>query len=112
MACETKLKRNQTANQRIAEAQKVVEKVSAGITAGRVKVVIGPQGAVAFQGISEQDRDGVSDACIYRRMLVSGSALARQAIARAEQLAGRKVSVQAVASGVHTHDGVTWHAGH
>jgi hypothetical protein len=39
--------------------------------------------------------------------------LAKMEIARAEQLAGRAVSAQAVAGGVHSHDGGhTWHHGH
>ena len=35
----------------------------------------------------------------------SGSALARAAVARAEQLAGRQVDRRAVAVGAHSHDG-------
>ena len=69
--------------------------------------------AGAFSGLTEEERDGVTDACAYRRILVSGSQLALQAIARAEQLAGRGVNKQMVAQGYHSHDGgQTWHNGH
>jgi hypothetical protein len=64
-------------------------------------------------GISNEDRDGVTDACAYRRLVVSGSALAKAAIARAEQLAGRQVDRRVLAHGAHSHDGgKTWHEGH
>jgi hypothetical protein len=52
----------------------------------------------------------VTDACAYRRIMATNSALARAAIARAEQLSGRSVDKAAVAHGMHSHDGgVTWH---
>lgn len=89
-------------------------KVSSKLATGKVQVVIDRRtGAVAFRGMSEEDRDGLTDACIYRRIMVTGSALAKQAIARAEQLAGRTVNKQAIAQGHHSHDGgATWHHGH
>lgn len=55
-------------------------------------------------------RARVSDVCGYRLLMATGAPLAKQAIARAEQLAGRTVSRQAVANGHHSHDGGhTWH---
>jgi hypothetical protein len=73
-------------------------------------VKVGPQGGIAFDGLSDAERDGVTDACAYRRLMVSGSALAKAAIARAEQLAGRSVDRRVVGHGVHSHDGGrTWH---
>lgn len=61
-------------------------------------------------GWDEAERDGVTDACAYRRLMVSGSALAKAAIAHAEQLAGHSVDRRVVAHGVHSHDGgQTWH---
>jgi hypothetical protein len=65
---------------------------------------------VAFIGLTDQERDGVTDACAYRRIMATGSALAKAKIASAEALSGRTVNRQAVAQGHHTHDGgQTWH---
>lgn len=109
MACEGTRRRRQTLKQRISEVETVVKKVETGIVSGRIKVKVGKQGAVAFDGLTEQERDEVSDACIYRRVMVSGSALARAAVARAEQMAGVGVNRQVIGSGVHSHDGgKTW----
>lgn len=110
MACESRLKPRQTVSERAAEVRKVMALVEKYMLARTVKVRVGRQGAVAFDGISDAERDGVTDACIYRRIMATGSALARQQIARAEQLAGRGVDRKVIASGVHSHDGVTWHA--
>lgn len=113
MACETKLKPRQTVQQRAEEIRKVVAAVEKRILSRMVKVRVGPQGAVAFDGLSDEERDGVTDACIYRRVMVSGSALARQQIARAEQLAGRGVDRKVIGQGVHSHDGgINWQGGH
>lgn len=110
MPCDTRLKAGQTITDRKAEIVRTVASIQAGLVAGRVKPKIGPQGGITFTGISDQDRNGVTDACIYRRLLVSGSALARMEIAKAEQLAGRQVSKQAVGQGAHSHDGgISWH---
>jgi hypothetical protein len=112
MPCDTRLKPRQTISQRKAEVVKAVDKLSQGLATGKVKAKIGPQGAIAFIGFDE-DRDGVTDACAYRRLMVSGSALAKAAIAKAELLAGRKVDKSVLAAGVHSHDGGDhWHHGH
>lgn len=113
MPCDTQLKPNQTLSQRKEEVRAAVERIIKELTSGRAKVRVGPQGAVAFDGLTAEVRDGVTDACAYRRIMASGSSLAKAAIARAEQLAGRAVNKQAVAQGVHSHDGGrTWHRGH
>lgn len=119
MPCDTSLKwnaaenRKQTIKERISEVQKVVEQVDRLIGGGKVKVVVSKEGAVAFDGIPSQVRNDVTDACIYRRMMVSGSALTRAKIAQAEMMAGRKVDRQVLAAGVHSHDGGrTFHHGH
>jgi hypothetical protein len=63
---------------------------------------------VTFTGIADEERDGVTDACIYRRIMATGSALPRHMIAKAEQVAGRR---QVVGQGVHSHDGgASWHS--
>jgi len=101
--------RGQTLKQRVAEVAEVVKKINAMIAAGKAQVKVGANGAIAFIGISNEERDGVTDACIYRRMMVSGSPLARQKIAMAEQLAGRAVDKRVLATGLHSHDGgITW----
>lgn len=113
MACDTKLRQGQTLEQRKEEVRETVDKVARALAAGSVKPVVGAQGAIAFAGIAEADRAGVTDACIYRRLMVSGSATAKAAIARAEMVAGRPVARSVIGAGVHSHDGgKTWHNGH
>jgi hypothetical protein len=110
MPCDTKLKAGQTIQQRASEIRAMVSRLVNGLITGKVKPVIGPTGAVAFAGLPEAERDGVTDNCAYRRVMASDSVLAKQAIARAEQLSGRSINRQAVAHGHHSHDGgVTWH---
>lgn len=110
MPCDTRLKANQTISQRKEEVKKVVANLDRLIAAGQVRVKVGPQGAVAFTAWADVERDGVTDACAYRRLMVSGSALARAKIAQAEQMAGRSVNKQIVGQGHHSHDGgETWH---
>lgn len=109
MACETRLKPRQTIAERAAEVRKRTAALSEALAAGRVRVVVGKQGAITFAGWADADRDGVSDACAYRAVMARGSTLAKMAIARAEQLAGVTVSRQVVGQGVHSHDGgKTW----
>jgi hypothetical protein len=110
MPCDTRLKPRQTIQQRAIEVREATTRLAAALAAGRVKVKIGPRGEVAFQGWDETSRDGITDACAYRRIMATGSALARMAIAKAEQMSGRVVNKQAVAAGHHSHDGgATWH---
>ena len=110
MPCDTRTKRGQTLQQRAEEVRQVAEKAAQALAQGRIKAVVGPQGAIAFTGLTEADRDGVTDACIYRRLLSTGSRLALQQIAKAEALAGRTVDKQVIGQGAHSHDGGrTWH---
>jgi hypothetical protein len=110
MPCDTRVKRGQSLQQRATEVRDVVAKVGAKLASGQVRVKVGPTGAVALEGITDQERDDVTDACIYRRIMASGTALAKMAFQRAEQLAGRTVNRQSLAHGHHSHDGgVTWH---
>jgi hypothetical protein len=113
MACDTKLKPKQTIQGRAAEVRAAVAALARGLASGAIKARVGAQGAVAFEGWQAAERDGVTDACAYRRLLVSGGPLALAALARAEQLAGRSVNRQVIAVGVHSHDGGrNWHSGH
>lgn len=110
MPCDTRLKPKQTIQQRAEEIRRAVAGLSVALASGQIKPRVGPQGAIAFEGWDATERDGVTDACAYRQLMVSGSALAKAAIARAEQLAGRSVDRRVVAHGAHSHDGGhTWH---
>lgn len=112
MACETMRKPRQTIQERIAEIQKAIALLDAKLKKRQVRPVVGPQGAITFAGWVE-DRDGITDACAYRRIMASGSALARAEIARAEQIAGRAVDRKVIGQGVHSHDGgQSWSGGH
>ena len=115
MPCDRKLKAGQTIQQRAEEVRKAVDRLQKGLASGTVKAKVSPKGAIAFDGLSEAERDGVTDACAYRRIMVSGSAFAKQAILKAEMLAGRPVDKQVIggSQGEHSHDGgKTWHSGH
>jgi deoxyhypusine synthase len=110
MPCDTVLKPRQTVKQRADEVRRAVTLVEEKIRSRLVKVVVGKQGAVAFTGLTETERDGITDACIYRRIMATGSTLARLAITQAERVAGRSVDRRVVAQGVHSHDdGASWH---
>lgn len=88
-----------------------LRRLEAALKGGVVKLNIGPNGAIAFQGW--KDRDDVTDVCAFRRLTAEGSWELRQAVAKAEAMTGRKVNANAVASGEHSHDGGdTWHKGH
>ena len=111
MPCDTRLKARQTVSQRKEEVKKAVSKLDLRLAAGQVRMKVGPQGAVVFSGWSDEDRDGITDACAYRRLMVTGSALAKAKIAQAEMLSGRSINKQAVGAGVHSHDGGhSWHS--
>jgi ATP:corrinoid adenosyltransferase len=114
MPCDTRLKPKQTLQQRATEVRQVVYDVNSLIASGKVKPIIDKlTGAIAFQGLDENIRDGVTDACVYRRLMITGSSLTKAAIQRAEQIAGRTVDKQALAQGHHSHDGgKSWHHGH
>jgi len=110
MPCDTRLRQGQTIQERAAEVRAAVESLSRLLAAGRVRPVVSrATGAIAFAGWSEADRNGITDACAYRRLMVSGGALAKAAIAQAEAVAGRSVDRQAIGNGLHSHDGgLTW----
>src|SRR5512139_2970566 len=111
MPCDTKLKPKQTLAQRKKEVRKAAAAIDKMLAVNKVQAKIGKQGAIAFVGIPDNVRDGLTDACVYRRIVTSGSVAARQAIAKAERLAGRSVDKRVVAAVMHSHDnGTTWHA--
>lgn len=112
MPCDTRRRPNQTLTERKIEIREAVEKLSKAIAAGRVNPVVGPQGAIAFQGWDAARAESrMTDACALRQLMATGSALALQAIQKAEMLAGRKVDKQVIGVGAHSHDGGrTWHS--
>ena len=113
MPCDTPVRTNQTIQQRAADVRRVLSRVEELMAKRLLKVRVGPQGAIAFDGLPDEERDGVTDACIYRRLMVTGSSLTKAQIARAEQLAGRSVDRKVIANGVHSHDGgKSWQTGH
>lgn len=110
MPCDTKLKPRQTVQERAGEVRRAMVLLDAALKKRLVRPRVGPQGAIAFDGWDQEQRNGVTDACAYRRIMATGSALAKAEIARAEQLAGRGVDRRVVATGVHSHDGgQSWH---
>jgi hypothetical protein len=112
MPCDTVLKPNQTLESRNEAIRKSLARLEASLNAGNVKVKIGPNGAVAFEGWKPTDRDDVTDVCAYRTLSAQSSWALRQAVAKAETQQGHKVNPHAVAAGWHSHDGSTWHKGH
>lgn len=105
MPCERTLKPNQTIAQRVAEVKNVLDLVTQGITAGRIKLKIGPTGAPVFIGIDDKERDAVTDVCIYRRLLATGTAKVKAMLSTAPP-----ASKLAMAQGHHSHDGgASWH---
>lgn len=101
----------QTFSERVEEVKTAATKIAAMLAERKIGVKVGPQGAITFTGLSDEDRARMTDACIYRRIMSSGSVASKMAIQRAEQLAGRSVSKSVVANGVHSHDGgASWHA--
>jgi hypothetical protein len=114
MPCDTRARQGQTLTQRKEEVREAIARLSIALMKRQVRPVIDrATGAITFAGWTEEQRGRVSDACAYRMIMVTGSALARAEITRAEQMAGRSVNRQAVTAGVHSHDGGgSWHHGH
>jgi hypothetical protein len=110
MPCDTRLRQGQSISERKVEVKKAVSVLDKLIAAGQVRVKVGPQGAVAFSAWADNERAGVTDACAYRRLMITGSALTKAKIAQAETMAGRSINKQVVGQGAHSHDGGhTWH---
>jgi hypothetical protein len=108
--CDTRRLPNQSLTQRKEEIKTAVDKLNAALAAGKIKPVVGVKGGIAFPGWVEGQTGRVGDACAFRRLMSSGSALAKMAIERAETMAGRKVDRQVIGQGAHSHDGGrTWH---
>jgi hypothetical protein len=105
MPCDTRTSSGQTLSERKSQVRTAIIQLDALLKKRLVKPVVGPQGAVAFLGWPDALRGAVSDACAFRIIMATGSAIARAEIARAEQMAGRTVDRKMLTSGVHSHDG-------
>lgn len=103
MPCDTVRRPNQSLIQRNAEVKAALDRLKRYIAAGQVRIVIAPNGAVGLAGW--KDRDDVTDVCAIRCLQAEGSWELRQAIAKAEAMAGQKANLQATAAGWHSHDG-------
>lgn len=113
MPCDTNLKQGQTLESRGEQIKKSLTRLERALTEGRVGLTIAPNGAVAFTNWKREDRDDVTDVCAFRTLTSQNSWALRQAVAKAEQVQGRKVNPHAVAAGHHSHDGgKSWHKGH
>lgn len=110
MPCDTQLLAKQTLTERKTEVRASIARLSTLLAKRLVKPVIGPQGAITFQGWTDDDRSRVTDACAYRQIMATGSVFAKAEIARAEQMAGRSADRRVIGQGVHSHDGgASWH---
>lgn len=108
MPCDTVRVKGETLSERKATVTETVRALGVALVKRQVKAVVGPQGSITFAGWT--DKNGVTDACAYRRIMATGSVLAKLEIARAELLAGRNVDKSMVKAGVHYHPESGWHA--
>lgn len=110
MPCFSTRRRGQSDEVRAREVKKAISEIDQLLAVGRATIVVGFQGAIAFQGIPDSVRDDVSDECVYRELQMSGSVAYKMALAQAEMLAGRAVDQAQMNMGTHSHDGgQTWH---
>ena len=111
MPCDTRIPVEMTPEQRKTQIEKALERLEAALSMGSVSVAIGTNGAIAFNGWNDQDN--VTDVCAFRALTVKSSFALRRAVVTAESRYGRRVNLNAVGEGVHSHDGgKTWAPGH
>jgi len=107
MPCTSATRHVQSHAERMAQVKAALRRLETALGQGGVKLVIAPNGAVAFVGW--KDRDDITDVCAFRTLSAENSGALRMAVVRAEAFSGRKVNVNAVAAGFHSHDGGrTW----
>lgn len=113
MPCDTVFRRGQTITERKVEIKKVLDIVETGMARNKIKPKVSPKGGVTFEGLTNEQRDDVTDACVYRMLMRSGSALTRHLLQKAVNSNGGGINRTVVNSGHHSHDGGrTWHDGH
>jgi hypothetical protein len=103
MPCDTSYLPNQTLSQRKDEVTRAIGRLNTLLASGQVKAKVTPAGTVSFEGWTTEDRSRVTDACAYRRILATGSSLAKAQLAKAEALSGRTINKQMIAQGGHYH---------
>lgn len=108
MPCDTIRNPGETEAERRKKVQDAMDNLRRKLGSGEVSVIVGPQGAVGFRNWSKADRNGVTDVCAYRKLRSVNAWELRQAVNKAEALAGRNVDARQVAMGMHTHDGKNW----
>jgi len=105
MACWT-IKETQSVK---ARRETTLDRIRKELTAGTLTLKVSPTGAVAFSKPMNLLDDGYSDVCVVRVLMAKNDPALRKAMMRAEAMAGRKVDMRVVNSGVHSHDGgKTW----
>lgn len=108
MPCDTRPTLTQLQRQAQDEALK---RLQAALGAGAITLTIGRQGALAITGWAEDQREGLSDVCAFRRL--ANTPELRRALAAAEARAGVRLDRRMITQGVHSHDGgKSWHGGH
>jgi len=113
MPCDTRLRAEQTLDERQQEITAALRALEQRLLVGQVKVSIGSNGAIAFSGWAATERQDVTDVCAFRCLQAQNSWALRQAVSRAEAQSGRKVNIASVIAGVHSHDGGhSWSGGH
>lgn len=95
-----------TLAQRTSQIDQALKRLEKYLQQGSVRVIVGATGAIAFVGW--KDRDDIVDLCAYRSLMLKQSWPLKQAVMRAEALSGRKINTQAIAAGIHSHDGQNW----
>ena len=107
MPCTSARRPGQSLAERMAQVKAALKRLETALQKGGVKITIAPNGAVAFVGWN--DREDVTDVCAFRTLSAENSAALRMAVVRAETFSGRKVNINAVSAGFHSHDGGrTW----
>lgn len=104
--------RDQTQAERNTEIKAALATLEAKLETGDVSVVLSADGAVCFEGWTAEQRDGVTDVCAVLSLRAEGSDALTRAIMAAEGMSGNRYNAEAVASGLHSHDGgSTWGRG-
>lgn len=107
MACETIRFPEQTPEERAAEISEAMTGLERQLADGTARLVVDPlTGAVGFDGW--RDRRFITDACAFNSLDQQQSPALAAALWEA-QAQGLVISREAIARGVHTHDGgQTW----
>lgn len=107
MPCDTwRAAPEQTLSARKTQINEIMARVTVLLAKRQIKPIVDRKsGAITFDGIPSVLRQGVSDACIYRRLVAGKSPVAAAELKRAEAAAGRPIDRQSVNAGIHSHDG-------